>query len=249
MGGVTVDGCGAWHRAAVAFSLVAFVMGCRARRSVDPAEERLAEGRVDHYVAAAKAKGKSSAFMACAYPNHREVVSMSDELDNDSVFVGRELGSAPQVMRDQTMIWTYYKFRIERDLSRSPIGEASADASLLRKEAPSSLLPVQANEILVGISGGQMNVDGVSVTYCDATPTFAEGQRYLLFVSLINDGKQTLRIGTIQSVRAEAVYNMLPDGEHFEAAQPTKSRFQTELMARSHGSLEELAGIAAALKQ
>jgi hypothetical protein len=234
----------AWLRSGVALGLTAVIVGCHRHPATEPVEDRTAKIRVDYLVAAAKARGETSLFIQCPLVNHRQMISMRDELATDAVFVGRDIAAAPMVTtHDRSQIWTFYKFRIDRDLSRVPIRQAAGDALSLQSEAPGAMLPLQADEIVLSAPRGQMNVDGVSVTDCSARPQFVEGQRYLVFVPLENDGKQQLRTSIIW--QKDAIYEVLPDGEHFKPTEPNGPPFQSELMRSVHGSLGKLAAIAA----
>lgn len=112
-------------------------------------------------------------------------VESFSQASNDYRVLVAELVAQKSYARSGDMIKTWNKFKILEDLStgKAPTDFASATTDSLPEELDDSLLPIEADEILIFQMGGILNVDGVElVQETTHFPLLEVNQRYLLFV-------------------------------------------------------------------
>ena len=115
-------------------------------------------------------------------PAHVESFSQAS---NDYRVIVAELVAQKSYPRNGDMIKTWNKFKIVEDLStgKAPTAFAAAITDSLPEELDDSLLPIEADEILIFQSGGILYVDGVElIEEAKHFPLLEVNQKYLLFV-------------------------------------------------------------------
>jgi hypothetical protein len=91
-------------------------------------------------------------------------------------------------------IGTWYKFRIIEPLLLRP--PKHCDSCPPMSAPPQELSSLLSNELLLGVDGGSLSVEGVEITQTSGCiPPFEKGEKYLLFVSFLPGGIARLAAG------------------------------------------------------
>jgi hypothetical protein len=154
-------------------------VGCHSRQApvVQPDREKV----IDWEVAAAKRADKTSASIQVSILRPA-FQGIKDALNHGEVFTGVPIQSVVTLSRERNHLKTWYKFRVDEDLTRK-VDIADSSPVPAEMEVPSSLLPLAKDEIVVIGRGGTLMVDGVLVKVSVADePSLEMNHRYLIFV-------------------------------------------------------------------
>jgi len=161
-----------------------------AEREVPPAKNQ-----VSWYAEKSKAKGRSKVSLAVP---PIEYAGSSFETDTDaalsyySVVIAQPVTETITVDETGNSIVTWYKFKVIETLQEksSPVCPGCISTP------PQDLLPVGSDEFLASKIGGQIVVDGVTVSMDDpAFPQMKMGHQYLLYISRYPNGTADIGAG------------------------------------------------------
>jgi hypothetical protein len=136
-------------------------------KELDIAEDK---GSVAWYVRKAKITGDKQITLPLFQGNPAEVSGLDDALSRFKVISGKPIEKYTEA--GTWSLTTWYKFKIVEDLSTnkylhcSNCDESSQDA----EQFPSSLLPLESDEILVPQPGGELIVDGIKLIQLSEIP-------------------------------------------------------------------------------
>ena len=137
--------------------------------------------------AAAKAAGKSEITMFTIAEPVR-VESLEDALARYDIAVARVTGRITRV-EDERRIETWYRLRLDELLTeRSAVATAPPSTEITSNDYPQELQPLGPWEVLVRISGGRVEIDGVEFRVgVEPWTPLEPGGEYLVFLKLPPD--------------------------------------------------------------
>jgi hypothetical protein len=154
------------------------VVGCHSRQGpVQPDQTyvRPETNGIDHRVAEAKRAGKTSVQIQISI-QRAGVREIKEAFKHSEVITGTPIQSVVALNRDRNYVETWYKFRVDEDLSRrADINDSSPVPAEMG--VPSTLLPLAKDQILVMGRGGTITVDGVLVKSTVADEPWVEMNR------------------------------------------------------------------------
>jgi hypothetical protein len=214
-------------------------VGCRSRQAavVEPDREKV----IDYEVAAAKRAGKTS--VSIQVSNLRPAFQgIKDALNHGGeVLTGVPIQSVVTVSRERTHLRTWYKFRVDEDLTRkADIADSSPVPAEM--EVPSALLPLAKDEIVVIGRGGSVMVDGVLVTATVADePSLEMNHRYLIFVDSARGSSGTPSNKVFWfNLTDDSLFYVGSDNDTVAPVWKAHSLIQNEMKKQFHDSLARL---------
>ncbi|MBZ5551706.1 MAG: hypothetical protein LAO21_03220 [Acidobacteriia bacterium] len=142
------------------------------------------ETRLQRHVRLAKEKGATSVEMTSPLPNYAEVDSLDQAMWSSAVLVVKLQDQTSVPSSSEDAIWTWYKLKVLRDLSDTPLPKETALPPNVPLEIPASILPLKGDEVLIRDTGGTVTVDGVEVRGKPLYEGFRKDGVYLLFADL-----------------------------------------------------------------
>jgi hypothetical protein len=138
----------------------------------------------------ARAKGDNTVefnVIACG----GDIGSLQTALSTDTVVLAELVGKT--TYEDTYGLRTWYRFKIKETLV-----EHSPPRSIrsLFQSAPSDMLPIAEDEVLVQEANGRMEIDGVTVTQHSNGAWYLQDQTYLLFLWIDPSKRTAIRLGT-----------------------------------------------------
>lgn len=112
-----------------------------------------------------------------------DVDSLDEAISRYTVIVAEPIARRSYVV-DDLFLETWYKFRVSETLSQRTPYRCPECTPAAVTDPPADMLPLNPNEILIHTAGGEVTIDGVSITETVADlPAFMTSQRYLLFLN------------------------------------------------------------------
>jgi hypothetical protein len=187
-------------------------------------------------VAQAQAAGVSAFNFRAAQVEFDEPETWDDVLANYTVITAQLVSSNSYPAALNRDIQTWYKFRITETFSQKPV--IACDGCPPYPAAPSDMLPLQANEMLVAKSGGNLTYNGVLlIAQNPEFPDFLPSENYL-FVLQLDTASQVgvLSLGPwgAYTVDANAVIH---------ATNPNLNVYSADLSSRYGNSLTQLRAV------
>ncbi len=142
-------------------------------------DEQAEYGSLKWHVQQVKARGEKQ-FVTGQLGCGMAVSTLKEALSNYSVVVAQLIDK--RTYAEKHGLRTWYKFRVLETLSHKPLPHYSQWSSYV--DLPSDLLPVRADELLMGGADGSMVIDGVMVIQRSNSPDYLSSTPYLLFVEL-----------------------------------------------------------------
>lgn len=142
----------------------------------------------------AKAEGKTTLTLLPPVVEYADMgLDLTQVLAKHSV-VTAELVEANSYLGDINVIRTAYKFRVIEPISRK--NEAFCESCPQLKDLSAKVSPILSNEFVLDVSGGTVNIDGVTVIMGNNDGLqFEKQKRYLLFLSMAPSGMAALGVG------------------------------------------------------
>lgn len=188
-------------------------------------------GGLAQLVKKAKEKGETRLELHGTISNRAQYTNLDDALKS-FYLVKVEVISKKTVVEDGEFINTWYKFRVIDTLSKA---KTSHNFSFMTP--PPEMLPLQEDEILVPVDGGNATIDGVEVSSGElgqpGERAFDEHQKYLLLLLV----DPVSKIGTTD-LGSAGVFTV-SDDDTFTPFDGDKRRVYDELKTSSVGELKE----------
>jgi hypothetical protein len=162
--------------------VVLLAVSCAAQQPAEPSN-----GSLRWHAREARGKG----LVAIVLPHPREEFAELGDLDNA---VAQSSLTRARLMASETVgtereIYTWYKFRrLETLAAQATIPNDPLDSQRPLEDAPKSLLPLLADEFLVPVMHGTVDVDGVSLSMNIRHMQWLIPADYILFVTFFASG-------------------------------------------------------------
>jgi hypothetical protein len=162
-----------------------------------------ANGRIKWYANEAKSEGKRRVVFVSEYlheyPGSAGTISAEEAFWHSTVVVAHVISQESSYRNNQITTWN--KFLIDEVLSDAKeLPWPGWQPSTL----PSTLLPLQSGEFLIGKSGGIVNIDGVEVEEVDEFyPAYDLNQKYVLLIHLYPSGAARTFGGPVGDFRVQ----------------------------------------------
>ncbi len=189
---------------ALAVTAISIASASLKRVATPVMQQTPAPGSIDEYVQAAKAKGLQEVTIPTMV-QHLDVTGL-DEATSDYTVLTARVVSKQSFAISPYNIETWYKFAVTETLSSKPLLQCAPYVCPAVGSPPSSLLPLNAGEILVPKVGGTVVREGVTINLdWGQFPDFVVGQTYLLFVDIDPATRVGLvRIGSVGAFMVDA---------------------------------------------
>jgi hypothetical protein len=138
----------------------------------------------------AKARGDNTvelSVIGCGW----DIGGLRTALSRDTVVLAELVGK--RTYEDTYGLRTWYRFKIKETLVENAPPRFD---HLLFQSAPSDMLPIAEDEVLVQEANGRMEIDGVTVIQHSNGAWYLEGQTYLLFLWIDPSKRTAIRTGT-----------------------------------------------------
>jgi hypothetical protein len=145
----------------------------------------------------AQAGGQTEVNLIADRVMYTYVQGLDEAINNYTIVVAQPILQKGYPDSVSENVETWYKFSVSEYISRKP--PTSCTGCSPPSNPPADLLPLNANEILVPRSGGDLVINGVTIISVDAQfPSFLHSQQYLLFLDLDpSTGVGAVKVGPI----------------------------------------------------
>ena len=185
-------------------------------------------GTLKHEIFEAKARGDKVvelAVIGCG----SDIGSLRAALSRDTVVLADLVGK--KTYEDTYGLRTWYRFKTRETLVKHPLPRLPFSFA----DAPSDMVPIAEDELLIQESNGQMEIDGVTVTQFSNGARYVEGQTYLLFLWIDPSKRTAIRSGS-DPLGVFLVDNSGNLSPYIDRSHP----FTTALAKRFNSSLNDL---------
>ena len=144
---------------------------------------------------------------------YHHVESLDQAINDYTIVVAQPVLQKGYADSNSENVETWYKFAVSEYLVTRPLPDCPSCSPL--DNPPPDLLPLNANEILVPRSGGDLLVNGVTIISSDPQfSSFMPSQSYLLFLELnSNSGVGSIKVGPIGafSIQGDRLVSLFVD--------------------------------------
>ena len=136
---------------------------------------------INEKVRVAKTKGERELRVPAPIPYYATVSSLDDALGNYSTVIAEPTFVHTRLSSNAERVEAWYKFKIIDFLSEPEKPHLCGSCESV-KNVPPEMLPIKEDEVLVVRGAGNLEVDGIKVSYEDLSfPNYHLNQQYLLF--------------------------------------------------------------------
>lgn len=178
---------------AALFLLVAatvLTISVKMQRRSDPQRE---VGTIKQHAERAKARGEQQAVMPRSHIEYAgDGLNLDEAFSHYSLVVAQPIQERAVIAHPHS-ISTWYKLRVIETIlpSKAPSCSTCFDSA----QPPGELLPLNADEVLVARSGGELIVDGVNITMDSDFPPLSKSKKYLFLLSVNPSGTAGIGAG------------------------------------------------------
>ena len=191
--------------------------------------------------AKAKAEGRKSISVPTPRPSWAVVFSLQEAAKHEAILLVTIQDKQAKISPDGTCINTWYRASVIANLGRKELPPVNPE---LERVVPPELSGLTDNDILIRISGGTLEVDGVKAVAVETPVRFAVDKQYLIFASFqfTDDGQTQVRSAAL-NLGKTAVFSYEPATDEVTPLDPSSkndSAFASDVLTRSDGRLARL---------
>ena len=209
-----------------------FLLVAHAAGQAGPRDEL--KGRLREAVLEAKASGRSQIEIPAPQITPPFVDNLFTVRERYTVIVGQPLQIVASSTADGNAIITWYKLKVSEVVTKQPT--VRSEPSLEQSGPPVALLPLAIDEVLVGVSGGNVVSDGVTILqHSPFDPRLQLNRQYVLTVYLQASGA----IASLAALN-DGVFELQSDGSTIVPIGHKNYPLVKDIYARTGNDLEFL---------